>query len=65
MGGLSKGGGHLRGYGALQVSKDGYIFWTRGALWFSLAQFRDDVLLATILPLGSTTTLVQEVCDTL
>ena len=27
------------------------MLWTRGPLWFSVAQFRDNVLLATNLPL--------------
>ena len=49
----------------MSLSEDGYIFWTRGTMWFSLAQFRDNVLLATNLPPGTRTTLVQEVCDLL
>ena len=42
------------------MSEDGYIFWPQGAPRFSLAQFRDNVLLATDLPPGSTTTLVHD-----
>ena len=34
-------------------------------MWFSLAQFRDNVLLATNIPPGRHTTLIKEVCDLL
>ena len=44
------------------ISKEGYIYWTRGNLWFSLAQFRDNA--SNIAP-GTRTKLVQEVCDLL
>ena len=34
-------------------------------MWFSLAQLRDNVLLATNIPPSTRTTPVQEVCDLL
>ena len=47
------------------LPEDRYVFWTRGTMWFSLAQFRDNFLLATNIPPSTRTTLVQEVCDLL
>ena len=55
----------MKNWGNMSLSEDGYVFWTRGTMWFSLAQFRDNVLLATNLSPGTRTTLVQEVCDLL
>ena len=49
----------------LTLSEDGYVFWSQGAVWFSHTQFTVNVLMATNLPLGSNTTLVQETGDTL
>ena len=43
------------------LSEDGYVYWTRGTLWFSLVQFRDNVLLASNILPGTRTTLVPEV----
>ena len=63
--GVKKNGKRMKDWGNMSLSEDGYIFWTRGTMWFSLAQFRDNVLLATNLPPGTRTTLVQEVCDLL
>ena len=31
----------------VQVSGDGYIYWVRGLVWFSLACWRDNFLLVT------------------
>ena len=55
----------MRDWGALNVSKEGYVFWTRGTIWFSLCQFRDNILLSCNLNPGSETSLVHEVCSTL
>ena len=63
--GVKKNGKRMKDWGNMNLSEDGYIFWTRGTMWFSLAQFRDNVLLATNLSPGTRTTLVQEVCDLL
>ena len=65
LGGVKKNGKRLRDWGALNLSEDGYVYWTRGTIWFSLAQFRDNVLLATNIPPSTRTTLVREVCDVL
>ena len=48
--GVKKNGKGLKDSGSLNLSEDGYVFWTRGTMWFSLAQFSDNVLLATIIP---------------
>ena len=45
------------------ISDDGYVYWTTGTLWFSLAPFRDNVRLANNISPGTSTTLVLEVCD--
>ena len=50
MWGVKKNGKKMKDWGNMSLSEDGYVFWTRGAMWFSLAQFRDNVLLATNLP---------------
>jgi hypothetical protein len=63
--GVKKNGKRMKNWGNMSLSEDGYVFWTRGTMWFSLAQFRDNVLLATNLSPGTRTTLVQEVCDLL
>ena len=47
------------------ISDDGYVYWNRGTLWFSLAQFRDNVLLASNISPGTRTNLVKEVCNLL
>ena len=60
--GVKKNGKGLGDWGSLNLSEDGYVFWTRGTMWFSLAQFRDNVLLATNIPPSTRTTLVQEIC---
>ena len=52
-------GGAPQGLQALQVLEDGYIFWTRGPLWFSVAQFRDNVLPGNQLAAGPSTLCVQ------
>ena len=63
--GVKKNGKRMKDWGNMSLSEDGYVFSTRGAMWFSLAQFRDNVLLATNVLPGTHTTLVQEVCDLL
>ena len=59
---IKKAGKKLRDLGTLHVSEEGYVFWTRGHMWFSLCQFRDNILLVCNLNLGSETSLVQEAC---
>ena len=63
--GVKKNGKRLRDWGTPNLLEDGYVYWTRGTMWFSLAQFRDNVNLATNIPPSTRTTLVQEVCDLL
>ena len=60
-----KVGKNLEDWGSVQVSKEGYLFWTREQMLFSLCQFRDNVLLACNLNPGSETNLVQKVCSAL
>ena len=55
---------NVRDWGDLDVSEDGYMFWSRGALWFSLAQFQDNALMATDLPSGANTSLLHEIRGT-
>ena len=47
------------------LSDVGYVYWTRGTMWFGFAQFQDNVLLASDIPPSTHTTLVQEVGDPL
>ena len=61
--GVKRNGKRMKDWGSLNLSEDGYVFWTMGTIWFSLAQFRDNVLLATNIPPSTRTTLVQEICD--
>ena len=61
--GVKKSGKRLRDWVSQNLPKDGYVYWSRATMWFSLAQFHDNVLLATNIPPGRRTTLVQEVCD--
>ena len=55
----------MRDRGTLNLSEDGYVYWTKGTMWFSLAHFRDNVLLATNIPPSTHTTPQQKVCDLL
>ena len=63
--GVKKGGKRLRDWGTLNLYEDGHVHWTRGTMWFSLAQFHDNVLLATNITPSTRTILMQEVCDLL
>ena len=47
------------------MSEEGYVFWQRGGLWFSLCQFRDNILFASNQPPGRDIGIVQMVADTL
>ena len=53
--GVKKGGKRLRDWRSIMISEDGYVYWTRGTMWFSFAQFRDNVLLASNIPPGTRT----------
>ena len=44
---VKRAGKKLRDWGGLNISDEGYIYWQRGPLWFSLCQFRDNILLAS------------------
>ena len=37
--GVKENGKRLRDWGSLNLLEDGYVFWTRGTMWFSLAHF--------------------------
>ena len=63
--GVKKGVKRQRDWGSIMISEEGYVYWTRGNMWFNLAQFRNNVLLASNFAPGTHTTLVQEVCDLL
>ena len=62
---IERAGKLLRDWGELQVSNEGYIFWHRGTAWFSLCQFRDNVLIAANVPPGAHTSLLNMACKTL
>ena len=47
------------------MSEEGYFFWQRGGLWFSLCQFRNNILFASNQSPGAVTGIVQMVADTL
>ena len=41
------------------------MYWQRGALWFSLCQFRDNILFASNQKLGTQTPIIQTIAETL
>ena len=51
----------IRDLGVLTISNEGLPVWVRGQDWFSLAQFRNSVLIASSLDPGTHTTLVQDI----
>ena len=55
----------LRDWGALNISDEGYVYWQRGPLWFSLWQFRDNILFASNQRPGTHTHIIQTVAETL
>ena len=65
LSGFKTTGKRLRDWGTIIVSDDRLVYWTTGTMWFSLAQFRDHVLLGNNIPPGTHTTLMLEVCDLL
>ena len=54
-------GKRLRNWGELNISDEGYIYWQRGPLWFSLSQFRDNILFASNHRPGTHTSIIQTV----
>ena len=60
--GVKTQGKKMRDLGSLTISDEGFPVWVRGRHWFSLAQFRDNVLIASSLSSpGTHTTLVQDI----
>ena len=55
----------MRDVGVLTISDEGFPVWVRGQDCFSLAQFRDNVLIASSLHSGTHTTLVQDISSVL
>ena len=41
---VKRAGTKLQEWDALNIYDEGYVYWQRGALWFSLYQFRDNIL---------------------
>ena len=62
---MKRAGKKLRDWGILSISEEGYPYWQRGGMWFSLCQFRDNVLFASCLCPATTTAVVQMIADTL
>ena len=62
---VKRAGKKLRDWGALNISDEGYVYWQRGPLWFSLCQFRDNVLFASNQRPGAHTHIIQTVAETL
>ena len=62
---VKRAGKKLHNWGELNISDEGYIYWQRGPLWFSLCQFRDNILFASNHRPGAHTTIVQTVTETL
>ena len=58
-------GKKLRDWGTLSVSEEGYLVWQRGPVWFILCQFRDNILCASSMRPGQTTSVIQMTSDTL
>ena len=59
------GGPNISEWGALNVSEAAYVYWQRGALWSSLCQFRDNLLLASNLRPGMQTPIVKMIAKSL
>ena len=62
---VKRAGKKLRDWGELNISDEGYIYWQRGPLWFSLCQFRDNILFASNHRPGAHTSIIQRVTETL
>ena len=62
---VKRAGKRLCYWGSLSISDEGYPVWQRGGMWFSLCQFRDNVLFASCPRLATATDVVQMVADTL
>ena len=62
---VKRAGKKLRNWGELNISDEGYIYWQRGPLWFSLCQFRDNILFASNHRPGAHTSIIQTVTETL
>ena len=63
--GVKTQGKKMRDLGSLTISDEVFPVWVRGRHWFSLAQFRDNVLIASSLNPGTHTTLVQDISSLL
>ena len=63
--GVTTQGKRMRDLGNLTISDEGFPVWVRGRDWFSLAQFRDNVLIALSLSPSTHTTLVQDISSVL
>ena len=50
---VKRSGKKLRDWGGPNVSKEGYVYWQRGTLWFSLCEFWDNVLFTSNLRPGT------------
>jgi hypothetical protein len=48
--------------GELHVSDNRYDYWCRGSIWFRLCQFKDNILLASNLPVAETPRVQMCVC---
>ena len=62
---VKRAGKNLRDWGALNISDEGYVYRQRGPLWFSLCQFRDNILFASNQQPGTHTHVIQTVAETL
>ena len=62
---IKRAGKRWRDWGELHISDTGYVDSSQGNVWFSLCQFRDNVLIACNLPPAADTPLAQVICDTL
>ena len=63
--GVKTQGKKMRDLGSLTISDEGFPVWVRRRHEFSLAQFRDNVLIASSLSPGTHTTLVQDISSLL
>ena len=62
---VKQAGKRLCDWGSLTISDEGCPVWQRGGMWFSLCQFRDNVVFASCLRPATTTDVVHMVADTL
>ena len=55
---VKRAGKKLPEWGTLNISDEGYVYWQRGSLWFSLCQLRDNILFVSNQMPGTQTPII-------